>query len=70
MKRVLLDTCVIYPTVMREMLLAVAVGQFVNGKPDASRQNVRRFTLRAGTTGEVRTREVELALPLSPQPES
>ncbi|MBS8228446.1 hypothetical protein [Vannielia litorea] len=38
---------------LREMLLAVAVGQFVNGKPDASRQNVRKVSVGRNSAVEI-----------------
>ncbi|WP_268920601.1 RSP_2648 family PIN domain-containing protein [Shimia sediminis] len=62
MKRLLLDTCVIYPTVMREMLLGVAkTGAFQPMWSDRILEEWARAARKIGPTGEAQARG-EIAL--------
>lgn len=62
MKRLLLDTCVIYPTVMREMLLGVAkTGAYQPMWSDRILEEWARAARKIGPTGEAQARG-EIAL--------
>lgn len=62
MKRLLLDTCVIYPTVMREMLLGVAkTGAYQPMWSERILEEWARAARKLGPTGEVQARG-EIAL--------
>ena len=62
MKRLLLDTCVIYPTVMREMLLGVAkTGAYQPLWSERILEEWARAARKLGPTGEVQARG-EIAL--------